>query len=97
MNTTFNINKNNDLENNKNEISFSRDEVTEMKLNKLINNFEIRNKINNLNNQDINNVKNEEDFGKNYADNKALIKYSNDKNLINEHIETDNYILDENS
>ena len=54
-----------------------------MKLNKLINNFEIRNKINNLNNQDINNVKNEEDFGKNYADIKDLIKYSDDKNLIN--------------
>ena len=91
FNTTFNINKNNNLENNKNELSFSRDDVTEMKLNKLINNYEIRNKINNLN---INNIKNEEDIDNNYVDIKDLIKYSDDKYLINENIENDNYILD---
>ena len=93
LNTTFNMNKNNDLENNKSELSFSRDDVTEMKLNKLINNFEIRNKINNLNNQNINNIKYEEDIGKNYIDIKDLIKYSDDKNL-NENLENNNYILD---
>ena len=96
LNTTFNMNKNNDLENNKNELSFSREYVTEMKLNKLINNFEIRNKINNLNNQNINNIKYEEDISKNYIDIKDLIKYGDDKNLINENLENDNYILDEN-
>ncbi len=98
LNTTFNMNKNNNilnLEQNNIEQSFARDEVTEMKLNKLINNFEVKNKINNFAN-DANNYNNEN--GNNFVELKDLIQQSGD-NLRNENEnkENENYILDENN
>ena len=99
LNTTFNMNKNNNilanLEKDKNEQSFqsfSRDDVTEMKLNKLINNFEMRNKMNNVNNI-INKDNNEQNY--NNVDLKDLIQQSGE-DLTSENIENQNYILDEN-
>ena len=63
LNTTFNNNDNNGNE-------FKRDEVTEMKLNKLINNYEIKNKINNFNNN------NQNEYNNNPIELKDLIKLS---------------------
>ena len=91
LNTTFNMNKNifeNELGQNINEQSFSRDEITEMKLNKLINNYEIRNKINNFNNEKYNN----DGLGKNFVELKDLIGQSGG-DLENENIEKQNYII----
>ena len=77
------MNKNNNLEENNNELSFSRDIVTEMKLNKLINNFEIKNKINNnLNNQNNNYIQNQNEIGNNYNELKDLVQQSGSKDLI---------------
>ena len=93
LNTTFNMNKNifeNELGQNINEQSFSRDEITEMKLNKLINNYEIRNKINNFNNEKYNN----DGLGKNFVELKDLIGQSGG-DLENENIEKQNYIINE--
>ena len=97
LNTTFNMNKINnnmypDNEQNKNEASFARDDVNEMKLNKLINNFEIKNKINNFNNDNIN--QNQNEYGQNFVDLKDLVKQSGD-DVINDNIEDQHYILDE--
>ena len=63
LNTTFNNNDNNGNE-------FKRDEVTEMKLNKLINNYEIKNKINNFNNN------NQNEYNNNPVELKDLVKLS---------------------
>ena len=79
-------------EQNKDEASFGRDDVNEMKLNKLINNFEIKNKINNFNNDNIN--QNQNEYGQNFLDLKDLIKQSGD-DVINDNIEDQHYILDE--
>ena len=81
LNTTFNMNKiNNNMypnnEQNKNEASFSKDDVNEMKLNKLINNFEIKNKINNINNNNI--YKNQNEYGQNSVELKDLIIENSD-------------------
>ena len=82
LNTTFNKDKNyNKFDQGRNEQDFQRDDITEMKLNKLINNFEIRNKINNFNNN-----QNPIEYNNNFIDN----------DFKNENIDEQNYILDEN-
>ena len=82
LNTTFNKDKNyNNFDQGRNEQDFQRDDITEMKLNKLINNFEIRNKINNFNNN-----QNPIEYNNNFIDN----------DFKNENIDEQNYILDEN-
>ena len=101
LNTTFNMNKNNDIiENdvgkNINEQSFSRDEITEMKLNKLINNYEIRNKINNFNHDKVNYNKNfNDEIRTNYVELKDLIE-QNRGELENKTNINQNYIINEN-
>ena len=82
LNTTFNKDKNyNNFDQRRNEQDFQRDDITEMKLNKLINNFEIRNKIYNFNNN-----QNPIEYNNNFIDN----------DFKNENIDEQNYILDEN-
>jgi hypothetical protein len=98
LNTTFNKNKNNnniysDNALNQGGDNFGRDEVNEMKLNKLINNFEIKNKINNFNKDNLNQIQNQ---NKNFVELKDLIKQSGD-DLNDSNVEGQNYILDENN
>ena len=98
LNTTFNKNKNNnniysDNAFNQGGDNFGRDEVNEMKLNKLINNFEIKNKINNFNKDNLNLNQNQ---NKNFMELKDLIKQSGD-DLNDSNVEGQNYILDENN
>jgi hypothetical protein len=98
LNTTFNKNKNNnniysDNAFNQGGDNFGRDEVNEMKLNKLINNFEIKNKINNFNKDNLNLNQNQ---NKNFMELKDLIKQSGD-DLNDSNVEGQYYILDENN
>ena len=94
LNTTFNKNNNNNNvyygnEQNKGMDSFGRDEVNEMKLNKLLNNFEIKNRINNYNKENLNQNQNSVELN-------DLIKISGD-DLNNSNVEDQNYILDDNN
>ena len=90
FNTTFNNNKFNNQE--QSFASFGRDDVNEMKLNKLIKGFEIQNKINNYNNN-INNNQNQND--KEFKlELKDLIKQSDDSDdLLNQNVDEQNYII----
>ena len=87
FNTTFNNNKINNQE--QSFASFGRDEVNEMKLNKLIKGFEIQNKINN----NINNNQNQND-NEFKLELKDLIKQNDDGNdLLNQNLDEQNYII----
>ena len=92
LNTTFNMNKDNNilnLEQNNDEQSFAKDEITEMKLNRLINNYEIKNKINNFYNDKSNFINQN---GNNYVELKDLVQQSGgDGDLL----ENQNYIINE--
>ena len=89
FNATFNNNKINNQE--QSFASFGRDEVNEMKLNKLIKGFEIQNKINNFNNISNNQNQNDNEFKLELKD---LIKQSDDGNdLLNQNIDEQNYII----
>jgi len=90
FNTTFNNNKINNQE--QSFASFGRDDVNEMKLNKLIKGFEIQNKINNYNNN-INNNQNQND-NEFKLELKDLIKQSDDgDDLLNQNVDEQNYII----
>ena len=89
LNTTFNMNKNNNI----NEQSFAKDDINEIKLNKLIKGFEIKNKVNNFFKENQN--QNQNIYPKNYDELKNLIRQTGG-DLINENNNEQNYIINDN-